>query len=182
MEPLPTSRPPSNIGSLMYPDPIIFYKSPAGTGPLVIRWKIPTSVTGLLVYRSPRAILPEETEAFYSQTLPIHVRCAALQPERPAIIDPDTTPAFYCILGRLEDGLLEIAPVFERLQAASPIPENAAILKSHPGEHRRLTEAYPEMIYAASDAKAENAAATLASGLMQRFGHPAPPNDNGEPT
>lgn len=165
----------------MYPDPIIFHKGPSGIGPLLLQWKVEPPISGVLIYRSPRTIHPDETEAFYSQTLPVHVRCAALPPTRTAVIDPDTTEAFYCILGRLEDGLCEIIPTFERLEVASPIPENAAVLKSHAGEHRGLTEAFPEMIYATSDAKAENAAATLASGLMQRFGSPENPHDTGEP-
>ena len=166
----------------MYPDPVIFYKGPDGNGTLAIHWQTEEPVEGILLYRSPRALAPHETEAFYSRSLECSVRCAALSSSYSMAIDPDTTPAFYCVMGRMKNGLFAIQPTFERMQAPGPVPEHAALLKSHSHEGRKLSESMPELIYANSDPKARMAAETLASGLLGRFGGHQSSTDEGGST
>ena len=154
----------------MYPDPITFHEGPVGTGPLLLRWCVDDPVIGILVYRSPRVIAPEETEAFYSKTINIDIRCASIPADSAAVVDPDTRPAYYCIMGRMPSGLFEIQPIFERLEVASVLPQNTVVLKPDVSGVQKLSDSFPELIYATSDPKSRTAANTLAAGLVQRFG------------
>ena len=153
----------------MYPDPIVFTKAPSGTGPLLVRWVLPTPAAGVLLYRSPRPVDPSETELFYAQALDLDIRCAHLPAAQTSAIDPDTSPAFYCGLARRESGLFALELSFERLIRARALPDNVAILRTNRERANPLHTFPSELVFAKNDSKAQFAIESLASGLANRF-------------
>ena len=84
----------------MYPTPVVFTHLVPGPAGARLAWDLPgdLSVQEVLVFRSSRALGPEETEAFYAGELTVGFRRWRLPPSTRSLVEPVTDPAFFLVL------------------------------------------------------------------------------------
>jgi hypothetical protein len=141
----------------MYPSPVEFLCTESGAGGILVRWQLPeeVNVADYVVYQSNQAILPEQTEPFYSGVLP--VQQTRIPPENTQMVAAGAATAlWFLVLAQDTDGNLyrvnfSVAPT-GKLEIESSIYNNP-----------------PDLIYRAEDKDAMAALERTSRALSRRF-------------
>ena len=148
----------------MYPNPVTFLAAPQGAPEVLLAWPAMDGAEGFVVYRSDRAIAPDDTEAFYSGAFGRSVVTYRAARDVTCVIDRPNGAAWYLVLA--SDTLGNLHAVDLTVDAAGDRLAAATSLQSH--EHASVYARLPELIYREDDPHGKLSMYTMAHALGRR--------------